>query len=202
MKHFLILLYTLSVIAIGIWLITAMTIDTFAFDNPRAHIFQEDTLKLQKPIKKDKIEKDTSIYYANMLTPSEITEEELAQALKYDLIDLAGVFLEAEEEYGVNAVHLAAIAALESGWGRYQFEENNIFGFFTETEFKSEEECIMYVAGFLAEHYLSKDGMYYGGGYRLKHINKRWNGSEHWLTEVKGITSDIIDRIEDYRKEA
>lgn len=202
MKHFLILLYTIAVIAGGIWLIAAMTIDTFAFSSSQPHLYQHDET-IAVPIKcvaAEETTKSTSIYYANMLTPSDITEEELAQALKYDLVDLAGTFLEAEEEHGVNAVYLAAISALESGWGRYQFEKNNIFGFGSK-EFDSEEECIMYVAEFLAEHYLSKDGVYYGGGYRLKHVNKRWNGSDHWLTEVKSIANDIIGRIEDYRRE-
>lgn len=206
MKHFLIILYTVTIIALGFWAICAMTADTFAYESTQPVLFDSDLgfpLKSNKKTEVNEEEtKSTSIYYANMLTPSNITEEELANALKYDLVGLAGAFLQAEEEHGVNAVYLAAIAALESGWGRYQFEENNIFGFFTETKFESEEDCIMYVTEFLAEHYLSKDGMYYGGGYRLKHVNKRWNGSEHWLTEVKGIANDIIDKIEDMRRDA
>ena len=60
--------------------------------------------------------------------PCGLSTEELEAVLKYDLKPYAQEFLYAEEDYGINACFLASIAALESGWGRYQFKENNIFG--------------------------------------------------------------------------
>ena len=51
--------------------------------------------------------------------PCGMSEKELCAALKYDLVPYAGYFIEAEQKHGVNAAFLAAIAAQESGWGRY-----------------------------------------------------------------------------------
>ena len=137
-------------------------------------------------------------YTECLLCPSNVTSEELAAALKYDLISLASCFIEAEELYGVNACYLASIAALESGWGRYQFKENNLFGF-GHMSFDSPEECIYYVAEFLATNYLVEDGRYFSGGYTLRHVNKYYNGSDEWLYKVSSIYAGIMKSIEEYR---
>ena len=136
----------------------------------------------------------SKIDLSDIREPSFASPDELERALRYDLIELAPAFVEAEKKYSVNAICLAAIAAFESGWGRYQFEDNNILGFGSK-DFDDEEECIMYVARFLAENYMSEDGQYFGGGYGLEHINIRWNGGQHWLKEVSEIAFDILERI-------
>lgn len=137
--------------------------------------------------------------YDDLLSPSNVSADELEAVVKYDLKPLVDTFLEAENEYGVNAVYLIAISALESGWGRYQFYDNNIFGFGSK-EFDSEEECIMYVAEFIRTHYLQKDGMYYGGGFKLKHVNKSWNGSSHWLEVTTEIADSLIEKLNTNRE--
>ncbi len=141
-------------------------------------------------------EKEICQYEECLLCPSDVTAEELAAALKHDLVPLASYFLEAEELYGVNACYLASIAALESGWGRYQFRENNLFGF-GQMSFDSPEECIYYVAEFLSINYLSENGRYFGGGYKLQHVNKYYNGSEEWLYKVNSIYKGILKSIEE-----
>lgn len=119
-------------------------------------------------------------------TPCGFTEEELAERLKYDLKPLAKTFLEAEEKSGINACFLAAVSALESGWGRYQFRENNIFGFGRMT-FESEEECILHVAEYLRKNYLNEDGKYYRGG-TIADIGKIWCPDDGtWVRLVTGI---------------
>lgn len=134
----------------------------------------------------------------SLLSSSNVTVEELESSLYYELIPLASCFLEAEELYGVNACYLASIAGLESGWGRYQFKENNLFGFGSKS-FESPEECIYYVAEFLATEYLSEDGRYYGGGTTLYHVNKYYNGRQEWYDGVSGVYAGIMRRIEEYR---
>lgn len=147
-----------------------------------------------------RIEQETELVQLNTLVDlSGVTEAELASVLKYDLKSLAKTFVQAEQEYGVNAIYLAAISALESGWGRYQFKENNIFGF-GNMDFESEEDCIIYVADFLSREYLTPDGLYYGGGYSLSHVNEAYNGSQHWLDEVSKIADKIADSINELRK--
>jgi beta-N-acetylglucosaminidase len=143
-------------------------------------------------------EKEICQYEECLLCPSDVSTEELAAALKYDLVPLAPYFLEAEELYGVNACYLASIAALESGWGRYQFRKNNLFGF-GQMSFDSPEECIYYVAEFLATNYLSENGRYFGGGYKLQHVNKYYNGSDDWLYKVNSIYKGILKSIEESR---
>ena len=142
--------------------------------------------------------KDTFEDTSSLLSRSNVSLKELEAGLKYELVPLAAYFLQAEELYGVNACYLAAIAALESGWGRYQFRENNLFGF-GHKSFDTPEECIYYVAEFLATEYLSEDGRYFGGGYSLYHVNKYYNGSDEWYESVSSIYASIMRRIEEYR---
>ena len=118
------------------------------------------------------------------------TAEELEEGLKYDLKPLAQDFLDAEEEYDVNAIVLASIAAEESGWGRYCFRSYNIFGFKTSTTFSSYGECIDYVARFLSNKYLSPDGSCYNGT-SLSAVNKCYNGNNSWYNNIKSIALSI-----------
>lgn len=59
-----------------------------------------------------------------LTSPSGLAAEDLH--LRHNLIGLEQVFIDAEVKHGVRADFLAAVAALESGWGRYQFRPNNI----------------------------------------------------------------------------
>lgn len=122
--------------------------------------------------------------------PCGMSEEELEEALKHELKQYAGDFLLAEEEHGVNAAFLAAIAAQESGWGRYCFRENNIFGFGRKS-FDSVPECIDYVAGYLAEHYIAEDGKYYNGA-TVEGVSVCWC-DKSWAQAVNNILYKITE---------
>lgn len=52
-----------------------------------------------------------------LTSPSGLAAEDLH--LLHNLIGLEQAFIDAESEHGVRADFLAAVAALESGWGRY-----------------------------------------------------------------------------------
>lgn len=130
----------------------------------------------------------------DLRTKSEYTSEELAAGLKKELIGYAEDFLAAEEKYGINAVFLAAVSAFESGWGRYCFRENNIFGW-SGKSFESKSECIDFVASKLSENYLSEDGKNYHGT-DLNAVNKSYNGSDIWLVNVAGIMAKIDQKAE------
>lgn len=95
--------------------------------------------------------------------PCGLSEKELEDALEFELKKYAGDFLLAENEHGVSAALLAAIASLESGHGRYMFRENNIFGW-SGKDFASVPECIDFVAKKLKENYIDPEGKYYRGG--------------------------------------
>ena len=103
-------------------------------------------------------------------------------------------FIEANKDddgnkHGIRADFLAAVAALESGWGRYQFRRNNIMGF-GQMEFSSTEECIDTVAAYLAKHYLSPDGKYYNGE-TVEGVCVRYNGSPEWAEVVQQIMEEV-----------
>lgn len=122
--------------------------------------------------------------------PCGMSEEELEGALKHELKQYAGNFLSAEEEHGVNAAFLAAIAAQESGWGRYCFRANNIFGFGRKS-FDSVPECIDYVAGYLAEHYIAEDGKYYNGA-TVEGVSVCWC-DKSWAQAINSIIYQITE---------
>lgn len=122
-----------------------------------------------------------------LTSPSGLAAEDLH--LRHNLIGLEQVFIDAEVKHGVRADFLAAVAALESGWGRYQFRPNNIMGF-GQMEFSSTEDCIDTVAAYLAKHYLSPDGKYYNGE-TVEGVCVRYNGSPEWAESVQQIMEEV-----------
>ncbi len=138
-------------------------------------------------------------FTADLTVKSGYSAEELAAGLKGNLVDLAGEFVAAEEKYGVNAVFLAGLAALESGWGRHCFRPNNFFGW-GKKSFDTPAEGIDFVAEKIAAYYLSKDGKYYHG-VSLSGVNVSYNGSKAWTEKVGGIMQNISKKAEAYREE-
>jgi len=119
--------------------------------------------------------------------PSGLTADDLH--LLHELKGLEQAFIDAETKHGVRADFLAAVAALESGWGQYQFEENNIMGFGWRG-FDSPAHCIDHVAGYLAEHYLDPEGMYYNGA-TVAGVCVKYNGCDAWTQSVESLMNEI-----------
>ena len=130
----------------------------------------------------------------DLTVPCGYSAKELSEGLLGKLSFLAEDFIAAEEKYSVNAVFLAAVAALESGWGKYCFRPNNIFGW-SGKDFETKEECIDFVASKIAEHYLSEDGKYYNGK-TVSGVNVCYNGSGLWEKAVNGIMAMISRKCE------
>lgn len=132
----------------------------------------------------------TAVTYAagvDLSAPSGLTAEDLS--LLHELEGYEQTFIDAEAEHGVRADFLAAIAALESGWGRYQFMPNNIMGF-GDRSFESFEDCIDYVAAWLSEHYLDPDGIYYSGN-TVRDVCVYYNGADIWSDCVIRLMGEI-----------
>ncbi|MBP9988002.1 MAG: glucosaminidase domain-containing protein [Ruminococcus sp.] len=93
--------------------------------------------------------------------PCGLTEEQLDERLKGELKGYAGAFLQAEEDYEINACFLASVAALESGWGRSKVAQNknNLFGWTKNgggyKEFDSFEHCIDWCAWKIRKKYFN-----------------------------------------------
>ncbi len=141
--------------------------------------------------KKDALETD-------LTTPCGYSAEELSKGLSGELFSLAGEFFSAEEKYGVNALFLCAVAALESGWGKYCFRQNNIFGW-SGKSFENKAECIDFVTSKISENYLSEKGKYYNGK-NLSGVNVCYNGNVFWEAKVAEIMAMISRRIEKSEK--
>jgi len=134
----------------------------------------------------------------SVLTPSLITTKELENRLNTDFKPLAHVFVQAEEVTGINAVVLASIAALESGWGKSTLAQshNNLFGWTDSSSpsgfkyFESKETCIMYIAKRLKTNYLTEGGKYFNG-YSLEAINIKYCTLSDWKYKVATIANDL-----------
>ena len=135
---------------------------------------------------------------ADLTVPCGYSAEELSKGLSGELFCLAEDFFAAEEKYGVNALFLCAVAALESGWGKYCFRPNNIFGW-SGKDFESKADCVDFVASKIAENYLSENGKYYSGK-NLSGVNAFYNGNDFWEKKVAEIMALISRRIEKSEK--
>lgn len=129
----------------------------------------------------------------SLLEPCGLTVDKLQAGLHHELVQYADDFLQAESNTGVNAVFLCAVAGLESGWGRYCANDNNLFGWTDGSgymAFDSPEDCIFYVATAIKENYLLPDGCYFEG-YTVEDVNVHYNGREFWEQKVNKIMDDI-----------
>lgn len=120
------------------------------------------------------------------------TAKELEKGLRGELSAYAEDLIAAERKYGVNAVFLAAVSALESGWGRHCFRENNIFGW-SGKSFSSKSACIDFVASKIKQNYLSENGKYHRGK-TVSAVNVCYNGNSFWEEKVLGIMVMISEK--------
>lgn len=137
---------------------------------------------------------------------SGLTPAELDQVLSdTPFAGLGSAFYEAEQTYGVNALALISIAALESGWGRseYALVRNNLFGYGAYTHdpdqavhFDSWYDSIQAAARTLAEDYLHPEGRYYQGG-TLAAIGPIWAADPEWAVKICDIIGELLSRVEE-----
>lgn len=155
-------------------------------------IFKQEHENCRKPV----------IYSGNnVLLPSNVDEADLYNGLLYDLKDYAPYFVAAEKEYGINAIFLASVAALESGWCRTDVavNNNNLFGYKNRNGdgfhvFSSKEESIRVVSAHLKNNYLTEGGKYYNG-LSVWDINTEYCEQSDWATKVNSVAKGIVSRI-------
>ena len=101
---------------------------------------------------------------------SGISATQLEKAFKgTKMKGLGEAFVKAENETGINAIFLAAVGALESGWGKSNFasSRNNLFGLGSwdnnlsnTMTFSTKEEGILYAGRTISKNYLTKGGVH------------------------------------------
>ena len=148
----------------------------------------------------------------NLLTPSNVTAEEIDKYLQgTGLEELGAFYVRAEEETGINAIMLMSLNILESGWGssRIAEDKNNLSGFTAYNDdpyesamaFKSKGDCIMYVSLYLKNFYLTEGSKYYNG-LSLMDVNENYckldNGEVNytWNKKISSIANDFINKTE------
>jgi beta-N-acetylglucosaminidase len=126
-------------------------------------------------------------------TKSDITAEQLDAKLQNRLKGTGCYFIAAQEEYGVNAEFLAAIAIHESGNGSSTAarRKNNFFGLMGskgQLSFETPRECIM-----TAAKNISKPNGYYfaRGNYTINRIGRRWAADKKWSTRIVATMKGI-----------
>ena len=119
-------------------------------------------------------------------TKSDITAEQLDAKLKNRLEGCGQHFIDAQEEYGVNAEFLAAIAIHESGNGSSAAarRKNNFFGLMGsrgQLSFATPRECIMTAARNISK----PNGYYFGRGrYTISSIGRRYASDRRWASRI------------------
>ncbi len=165
-----------------------------------------DELKDENSILKKELkiyQENISIYFnpLDVTSPSFSSLEQMESILSRGLSGLGQSYLDAEREYGVNAIFLYSLTALESASGTSNFarNRNNISGFTAYDDtvnestsyFKSKHDCIMTTAKVLSRDYLSVDGKYYRG-LSIWSINKNYALDKKWADKIMKIGINAI----------
>jgi beta-N-acetylglucosaminidase len=133
--------------------------------------------------------------FTDVTLPSGATATAIDEKLKGTALEgLGAAFVKAENEHGVNAWFLTAIATHESGNGtsRIAQDKNNLFGFqaydatpyASARSFATAADGIDYVASYLSKAYLTPGGAYYNGT-SVDAVGKRYATDTGWADAVK-----------------
>lgn len=143
--------------------------------------------------------------YLPLLSETSYSAEDLDDYIRSQkptspLIGLGGVFKQAEEETGVNALYLLAHAIHESAWGTSKIatDKYNLYGikaidadaYNNAMQFTSFEECILYAAKYVKQNYLTPgDRSFYNGsflGHKGVGVNLFYASDPYWGQKVAG----------------
>lgn len=139
--------------------------------------------------------------------------EEAINKIKQDnkLKGLGTAFIDAENKYNVNAIILASIACLESGYGtsKLAIEKNNLFGLDAPLSasgtknygsgYESKEDCIDYAGHRIGKQYLELDAKanwrYCEGKKDIYTVGSKWCETGDWANKVISIANRIKNNI-------
>ncbi|PQZ59371.1 MULTISPECIES: S-layer homology domain-containing protein [Bacillus] len=142
--------------------------------------------------------------------PSNITAQEIDNFIgKYHsdspLVGTGQDFIKAQNEYGVNALYLAAHAILESGYGKSEiaYRKHNLFGlkafdwdpFANAKYLPSYGQSISYNADYVRKNYL-EEGAAHFNGYTLPDMNVKYATDKEWAGKI----ANIMERIKPFNK--
>ena len=162
----------------------------------------EEAKRIEEELERQRIESVT-FDKNDVSKSSNLTGEEMYELLKdTGLSDVAYTYVQAENEYGVNAFFLAALSALESGWGnsRRATQDNNLTGYSIKSSsdyyaFSSRSESLLATAQLLGYNYLKEDGKYYTGksvsDIHQKYCPPKDSACKGWDDKVSRLAQDL-----------
>jgi beta-N-acetylglucosaminidase/uncharacterized protein YgiM (DUF1202 family) len=142
----------------------------------------------------------------NLRLPSQVQASEIDQFIAQrspnsPLIGYGKAFLDAQKNYGVNALYLAAHAILESAYGTSMIAVNkhNLFGYMAYDSdpytnaayFQTFNDSINWQAYFVGVQYLNPNGQWYGGSPNLDGMNVHYAADPLWAEKIAGIMNRI-----------
>lgn len=148
-------------------------------------------------------QKDIHYNSENLLEPSNLNVEILKMLLKgTGLAGLEQDYIDAEKEYGVNALFLVGLSALESGWGtsKRAIYDNNLtgFGVYSDNSIgindNSKRDNIFRTANCLKKNYLTVGGICYKG-LSIKSVNISYCVNMSWADNINRIILNLIKKI-------
>lgn len=144
------------------------------------------------------------IDWSDLRVPSNLTGEQLELLLISDeMKGLGEAFAKAEKDHGVNAMFLIFLARLEGNNGKSGLSKdyNNMFGWTDSKDprgfryWNSKEQSINDVAKSIRKNYLSEDGKFYGGGFGVKDMNKKYCTSDEWAGKLISMSKKEAQRL-------
>lgn len=192
-------------------------IDTAVLINNENSISVKEESNILKTVK---LKTDTYVFSGihfneyDLRVVSNITEEELSSVLSgTGLHHLTPYYIESEKTFGVNALFLVGITALESSWGtsdRAVYDNNYTgYGVYEDSSEGINSDTargnILGTAECISKEYLSENGKYFNG-YSLEDINIRYsldkegNPNPVWGNVVSEIAYDFYNELLDIRK--
>lgn len=140
----------------------------------------------------------------NVTEVSNISVEKMREILRGTKLEqFAGVYVEIEQRYGINAIAICALSAYESGWGesRRAREDHNYTGFGVYSNSSrginaaSGEANLLMTAEHLAKCYLEKGDIYYHG-VGLDGLNRSYSTAGSWAYDIEYIGTQLMDALQ------
>lgn len=156
---------------------------------------------LKKEISSSKVNFNSS----NLKQKSGVDAKRLNEVLEGTaLYGLGDAYVQAEKQYGVNALFLTALTAQESGWGSSNRArtQNNLSGYAVYSKssegrsFDSKTSSILATAKLLSKDYLNTNGKYYKGT-DIHSVNETYcpNDDYLWANNITSIAKELMIEI-------
>lgn len=148
-------------------------------------------------------EKDIVFNSKDITEVSNITKVQMRQILSGTALErFSGTYVDIEKKYGINAIAICSLSALESAWGtsRRAVNDHNYTGYGVYSDDSvginapSGKKNLLMTAAHLAKNYLPKGSAYYHG-HGIDDVNKCYAASRTWAHSIEGIGIRLMQKV-------